>query len=149
MINLSTFEEQKVEEHHLYSLLYMHFGAPKIWYGIPARYLFKFEAALKRKYPHLLQYPELHHKLVSDEMHASLLYFKARGVSVAKTYGNLFLLAAACVCAFQCVQNQLTLWWFKFFIRYIQNMLLPLFLLRIEYVDQVMFSRTYFFSYFN
>lgn len=56
---------QRIEDHHLYSLNYMHFGAPKIWYGLPGRYLFKFEAALKKKFPNLSKHPELLHKLVS------------------------------------------------------------------------------------
>lgn len=78
----------------------MHFGAPKIWYGIPGRYLFKFEAVLKRKYPNLSEHPELLYELVSDDMCVSLLNFQARDVSVARTCGNLFQLACPCVYAF-------------------------------------------------
>ncbi|THG21854.1 hypothetical protein TEA_015320 [Camellia sinensis var. sinensis] len=44
----------KVEEHHLYSLCYMHLGAPKVWYGIPGRCYFKFEAAVKKYFPDVL-----------------------------------------------------------------------------------------------
>ncbi|KAL8146971.1 putative lysine-specific demethylase JMJ16 isoform X2 [Apium graveolens] len=62
----------KVEDHHLYSLCYMHFGAPKIWYGIPGIYLFKFEAALKRKNPHLSEHPELLYKLATQLSLSSL-----------------------------------------------------------------------------
>ncbi|GAV76000.1 JmjC domain-containing protein/JmjN domain-containing protein/zf-C5HC2 domain-containing protein [Cephalotus follicularis] len=38
----------KVEEHHLYSLCYLHLGAPKIWYGISAKYLINCEATMKK-----------------------------------------------------------------------------------------------------
>ncbi|KAF5930522.1 hypothetical protein HYC85_031395 [Camellia sinensis] len=44
----------KVEEHHLYSLCYMHLGAPKVWYGIPGRCYLKFEAAVKKYFPDVL-----------------------------------------------------------------------------------------------
>ncbi|CAL5350050.1 unnamed protein product [Camellia sinensis] len=44
----------KVEEHHLYSLYYMHLDAPKVWYGIPGRCYFKFEAAVKKYFADVL-----------------------------------------------------------------------------------------------
>lgn len=57
----------KVEEHHLYSLCYMHLGAPKIWYSIPGRYRPKFEAAVKKYFPYLsAARPELLPKLVTQ-----------------------------------------------------------------------------------
>ncbi|KAK2989478.1 hypothetical protein RJ640_019577 [Escallonia rubra] len=56
----------KVEEHHLYSLSYMHLGAPKIWYGIPGRFYLKFEAALKKKFPDLVEHPEYLHELATQ-----------------------------------------------------------------------------------
>ncbi|XP_050206006.1 putative lysine-specific demethylase JMJ16 isoform X2 [Mercurialis annua] len=43
----------KAEEHHLYSLSYVHFGSPKIWYGIPGRYSAKFETVMKKHLPNL------------------------------------------------------------------------------------------------
>ncbi|XWS31413.1 hypothetical protein CRYUN_Cryun23aG0073400 [Craigia yunnanensis] len=43
----------KVEEHHLYSLCYMHVGSPKIWHCVPERYSFKFEALMKKYLPDL------------------------------------------------------------------------------------------------
>lgn len=45
------FHKQKVEEHHLYSLCYMHVGSPKIWHCVPERYSFKFEALMKKYHP--------------------------------------------------------------------------------------------------
>ncbi|GMH30779.1 hypothetical protein Nepgr_032622 [Nepenthes gracilis] len=37
----------KVEEHHLYALYYLHLGCPKIWYGVPGQFSYKFEALMK------------------------------------------------------------------------------------------------------
>nr|XP_043622971.1 putative lysine-specific demethylase JMJ16 isoform X5 [Erigeron canadensis] len=54
----------KVEEHQLYSLSYMHFGASRIWYGVPSKYHLKCEALLKKSFPELAGHPELFHKLV-------------------------------------------------------------------------------------
>uniref|UniRef100_A0A2P2KGS4 Putative lysine-specific demethylase JMJ16 isoform X1 n=1 Tax=Rhizophora mucronata TaxID=61149 RepID=A0A2P2KGS4_RHIMU len=55
----------KVEEHHLYSLCYIHLGAPKIWYGVPGRYTVKFEMAMKKYLPDsLLEQPKLCDNLI-------------------------------------------------------------------------------------
>ncbi|KDP26519.1 hypothetical protein JCGZ_17677 [Jatropha curcas] len=55
-----------VEEHHLYLLCYMHFGAPKIWYGIPGRYGIKFEAVMKKDLPDILvEQPKLQDRLAT------------------------------------------------------------------------------------
>ena len=60
-------EKQKVEEHYLYSLHYLHLGAPKIWHGVPGRYATKFEAATKKHLSDfLVGQPNLHDKLVSN-----------------------------------------------------------------------------------
>lgn len=56
---------QKVEEHHLYSLYYLHFGATRILYGVPGKYRLKCEALLKKTFPELSRHRELFHKLVS------------------------------------------------------------------------------------
>ncbi|XP_052211675.1 putative lysine-specific demethylase JMJ16 isoform X2 [Diospyros lotus] len=70
----------EVEEHHLYSLFYMHLGAPKVWYGIPGRYYFKFEAAMKKYFPDLLvKNPNLLHKMV-NQLSPSIL--KSEGIPV-------------------------------------------------------------------
>lgn len=64
---------QHVEDHHFYSLNYMHFGSPKLWYGVPGSDATKFEAAMKKHLPHLFEeQPDLLHKLViiSLFMHA-------------------------------------------------------------------------------
>ena len=38
-----------VEDILLYSLNYLHWGAPKIWYGVPPQDKTKFDAAVKEK----------------------------------------------------------------------------------------------------
>ncbi|XP_043691747.1 lysine-specific demethylase JMJ703-like isoform X2 [Telopea speciosissima] len=71
-----------VEDHHLYSLNYNHWGAPKIWYGVPGRDAFKLEAAMKKHLPDLFkEQPDLLHKLVT-QLSPSIL--KSEGVSVCR-----------------------------------------------------------------
>ncbi|XP_042486913.1 lysine-specific demethylase JMJ18-like [Macadamia integrifolia] len=71
-----------VEDHHLYSLNYMHWGAPKIWYGVPGRDALKLEAAMKKHLPDLFkEQPDLLHKLVT-QLSPSIL--KSEGVSVSR-----------------------------------------------------------------
>lgn len=56
-----------VEDHHLYSLNYMHWGAPKMWYGVPGKDALKLEAAMRKHLPDLFEeQPDLLHKLVTQ-----------------------------------------------------------------------------------
>jgi hypothetical protein len=56
-----------VEDHHFYSLNYMHWGAPKVWYGVPGSAAVHLEQAMRKYLPHLFEeQPDLLHKLVSD-----------------------------------------------------------------------------------
>uniref|UniRef100_A0A7N0TJ12 Lysine-specific demethylase JMJ16 n=1 Tax=Kalanchoe fedtschenkoi TaxID=63787 RepID=A0A7N0TJ12_KALFE len=56
-----------VEDHHLYSLNYMHWGAPKLWYGVPGKDALKLEAAMRKHLPDLFkEQPDLLHKLVTQ-----------------------------------------------------------------------------------
>jgi len=56
---------QHVEDHHLYSLNYMHWGAPKLWYGVPGKDACKLEEAMRKHLPELFEeQPDLLHKLV-------------------------------------------------------------------------------------
>ncbi|KAL2321058.1 hypothetical protein Fmac_030027 [Flemingia macrophylla] len=54
----------KVEEHHLYSLSYVHLGEPKVWYGVPGRFAVKFETIWKKYLPGLdARQPDMHDNL--------------------------------------------------------------------------------------
>lgn len=59
----------------MYSLNYMHWGAQKIWYGIPGSDAMKLEAAMRKNLPDLFaEQPDLLHKLVS--INSLPLFFK-------------------------------------------------------------------------
>lgn len=61
--------EKHVEDHHLYSLNYLHWGDPKIWYGVPGTHASALEAAMKKHLPDLFEeQPYLLHELVSFTM---------------------------------------------------------------------------------
>ncbi|KAK8940673.1 putative lysine-specific demethylase JMJ14 [Platanthera zijinensis] len=56
-----------VEDHHLYSVNYLHWGAPKIWYGVPGREALNLEAAMKKHLADLFEeQPNLLHNLVTQ-----------------------------------------------------------------------------------
>lgn len=69
----------KVEEHHMYSLSYLHLGASRILYGVPGKYRQKCEALLKKAFPELSGHRELFHKLVT-QISPSML--KSEGIPV-------------------------------------------------------------------
>ncbi|CAA0832183.1 Putative lysine-specific demethylase JMJ16 [Striga hermonthica] len=54
----------RTEDHHLYSISYLHSGEPKVCYGIPFEYTFKFVEVLKKLHPELAKHPDFPHKLV-------------------------------------------------------------------------------------
>ncbi|XP_048228942.1 lysine-specific demethylase JMJ18 [Ricinus communis] len=69
-----------VEDHHLYSLNYLHWGEPKIWYGVPGSHAANLENAMKKHLPDLFEeQPDLLHELVT-QLSPSVL--KAEGVPV-------------------------------------------------------------------
>ncbi|KAJ9540112.1 hypothetical protein OSB04_026618 [Centaurea solstitialis] len=75
-----------VEDHHLYSMNYMHFGASKMWYGIPGKDAIKLEAAMRKHLPGLFaEQPDLLHKLVT-QLSPSIL--KSEGVPVFRCIQN-------------------------------------------------------------
>ncbi|KAK8545478.1 hypothetical protein V6N13_066759 [Hibiscus sabdariffa] len=75
-----------VEDHHLYSLNYMHLGAPKIWYGVPGKDASKLEDAMRKHLPDLFdEQPDLLHKLVT-QLSPSIL--KSEGVPVYRCVQN-------------------------------------------------------------
>ncbi|KZV32980.1 hypothetical protein F511_01491 [Dorcoceras hygrometricum] len=73
------------EDHHLYSLCYMHLGEPKVWYSIPGRYCFKFVEAAKKLCPELSKYPSSIHELVC-QLSPSML--KSEGIPVYRCVQN-------------------------------------------------------------
>ncbi|WOL12239.1 putative lysine-specific demethylase JMJ14 isoform X2 [Canna indica] len=75
-----------VEDHHLYSLNYMHFGDPKVWYGVPGSDAVKLEDAMRKHLPDLFEeQPDLLHELVT-QLSPSVL--KAEGVPVYRAIQN-------------------------------------------------------------
>ncbi|KAM0871709.1 hypothetical protein ACQ4PT_039196 [Festuca glaucescens] len=67
-----------VEDHHLYSLNYLHWGAPKMWYGVPGKDAVNLESAMRKHLPDLFEeQPDLLHNLVT-QFSPSLL--KSEGV---------------------------------------------------------------------
>ncbi|WCJ43791.1 Lysine-specific demethylase JMJ703 [Euphorbia peplus] len=75
-----------VEDHHLYSLNYMHWGSPKMWYGVPGKDAIKMEEAMRKHLPDLFEeQPDLLHKLVTQLSPAIL---KSDGVPVYRCVQN-------------------------------------------------------------
>ncbi|KAJ0017571.1 hypothetical protein Pint_11402 [Pistacia integerrima] len=69
-----------VEDHHLYSLNYLHWGDQKIWYGVPGSHASTLENAMRKHLPDLFEeQPDLLHELVT-QLSPSVL--KAEGVPV-------------------------------------------------------------------
>ncbi|XP_017697487.2 lysine-specific demethylase JMJ18-like isoform X1 [Phoenix dactylifera] len=69
-----------VEDHHLYSMNYLHWGAPKVWYGVPGRVAAKLEVAMKKHLTDLFEeQPDLLHSLVT-QFSPSIL--KSEGIPV-------------------------------------------------------------------
>ncbi|XP_022758417.1 putative lysine-specific demethylase JMJ16 isoform X2 [Durio zibethinus] len=85
----------KVEEHHLYSLCYMHVGSPKIWHCVPGRYSFKFEAFMKKFLPDSIAKQFKLHQEVTTGLSPFML--KSEGVPVYRCiqYPREFVLNAA------------------------------------------------------
>ncbi|PON62645.1 JmjC- JMjN-domain containing protein [Parasponia andersonii] len=76
----------RVEEHHLYSLSYLHMGAPKIWYGIPGKYSVTFGEALKNSFNDMFgNQHELHHRLVKKLLPFAL---NSEGIPVFRCIQN-------------------------------------------------------------
>ncbi|KAH9315560.1 hypothetical protein KI387_024187, partial [Taxus chinensis] len=75
-----------VEDHHFYSLNYMHWGAPKVWYGVPGSAAVQLEQAMRKHLPHLFnEQPDLLHKLVTQ---LSPTVLKSEGVPVYRSIQN-------------------------------------------------------------
>ncbi|KAF1864452.1 hypothetical protein Lal_00021875 [Lupinus albus] len=72
-----------VEDHHLYSLNYLHWGDPKVWYGVPGSHASPFEDAMRKHLPDLFEEnPNLLNELVT-QLSPSVL--KSEGVPLYRT----------------------------------------------------------------
>nr|KYP67607.1 Lysine-specific demethylase lid [Cajanus cajan] len=72
-----------VEDHHLYSLNYLHWGDPKVWYGVPGSHAPGLEDAMRKYLPDLFEeQPNLLNELVT-QLSPSIL--KSEGVPVHRT----------------------------------------------------------------
>ncbi|RDY06595.1 putative lysine-specific demethylase JMJ14 [Mucuna pruriens] len=72
-----------VEDHHLYSLNYLHWGDPKVWYGVPGSHAPALENVMRRHLPDLFEeQPNLLNELVT-QFSPSIL--KSKGVPVYRT----------------------------------------------------------------
>ncbi|KAI3455882.1 hypothetical protein Pfo_012545 [Paulownia fortunei] len=75
-----------VEDHHLYSLNYLHWGDPKIWYGVPGSHASSLEAAMRKHLPDLFEeQPDLLNELVT-QLSPSVL--RSEGVPVYRAVQN-------------------------------------------------------------
>ncbi|MED6168298.1 hypothetical protein PIB30_010354 [Stylosanthes scabra] len=72
-----------VEDHHLYSLNYLHWGEPKVWYGVPGSHATALEDAMRKHLPDLFEeQPNLLNELVTL-FSPSIL--KSEGVPIYRT----------------------------------------------------------------
>ncbi|KAM0001779.1 putative chromatin remodeling & transcription regulator FYR family [Helianthus debilis subsp. tardiflorus] len=75
-----------VEDHHMYSINYLHWGAPKMWYGVAGKDAVKLEAAMRKHLPNLFaEQPDLLHKLVTQ---LSPTILKSEGVPIYRCIQN-------------------------------------------------------------
>ncbi|KAK3041880.1 hypothetical protein RJ639_001248 [Escallonia herrerae] len=96
-----------VEDHHLYSLNYLHWGDPKIWYGVPGSHASSLENAMKKHMPDLFrEQPDLLHQLVT-QLSPSIL--KSEGVPLYRAVQNsgefILTFPRAYHCGFNCGFN--------------------------------------------
>lgn len=72
-----------VEDHHLYSLNYLHWGDPKVWYGVPGSHAPALENVMRKHLPDLFEeQPNLLNELVT-QFSPSIL--RSEGVPVYRT----------------------------------------------------------------
>ena len=76
-----------VEDDYLYSINYLHEGAPKTWYGVGSQYSTQFERVMKDTFPDLFEVqPDLLHHLTTM---LSPLDFIEAGVPICKAQQNV------------------------------------------------------------
>ncbi|PNY05355.1 putative lysine-specific demethylase JMJ14-like protein [Trifolium pratense] len=96
-----------VEDHHLYSLNYLHWGDPKVWYGVPGSHASAMEDAMRKHMPDLFEEnPNLLNELVT-QFSPSIL--KSEGVPVYRTVQSsgqfVITFPRAYHCGFSCGFN--------------------------------------------
>ncbi|KAL8151644.1 hypothetical protein V2J09_021452 [Rumex salicifolius] len=96
-----------VEDHHLYSLNYMHFGDQKVWYGVPGSHAPHLEKAMRKHLPDLFdEQPDLLNQLVT-QLSPSVL--KSEGVPVFRVVQSsrefVLTFPRAYHCGFNCGFN--------------------------------------------
>ncbi|KZV29367.1 hypothetical protein F511_15899 [Dorcoceras hygrometricum] len=96
-----------VEDHHLYSLNYLHWGDPKIWYGVPGSQASALEDAMRKHLKDLFEeQPDLLNELVT-QLSPSVL--KSEGVpvyrAVQKSGEFVLTFPRAYHCGFNCGFN--------------------------------------------
>ncbi|XP_058101546.1 lysine-specific demethylase JMJ18-like isoform X3 [Magnolia sinica] len=112
-----------VEDHHLYSLNYLHWGDPKLWYGVPGSSATKLEDAMRKCLPDLFEeQPDLLHELtrvgMEQERRESLPIAQARNMDrnfdsthereCVSCFYDLHLSAVGCECSpdrFACLKH--------------------------------------------
>ncbi|KAK3030867.1 hypothetical protein RJ639_037324, partial [Escallonia herrerae] len=107
IIEQPTDEVEHVEDHHLYSLNYLHWGDPKIWYGVPGSHASSLENAMKKHMPDLFrEQSDLLHQLVT-QLSPSIL--KSEGVPLYRAVQNsgefILTFPRAYHCGFNCGFN--------------------------------------------
>lgn len=71
-----------LEDQDLYSINYIHFGAPKQWYSIPQAYKQKFDDVMKETFPQ--DYQNCHDFLRHKTFLVSPTYLESKGIKVNK-----------------------------------------------------------------
>ncbi|XP_063944173.1 lysine-specific demethylase JMJ18 [Daucus carota subsp. sativus] len=99
-----------VEDHHLYSLNYLHWGDPKVWYGVPGTHASDLEAAMRKHLPDLFdEQPGLLHELVT-QMSPSILMSEGVPVHRVVQHSGEFVLTfprayhSGFNCGFNCAE---------------------------------------------
>ncbi|GKB29566.1 lysine-specific demethylase JMJ18 [Tanacetum coccineum] len=101
---------EEIDDHHLYSVNYMHWGDPKIWYGVPGSHATALEDTMRKHLPDLFEeQPDLLHQLVTQ---LSPKVLKSEGVPVyrAAQHSGEFIVTfprayhAGFSCGFNCAE---------------------------------------------
>ncbi|KAG6692357.1 hypothetical protein I3842_10G110800 [Carya illinoinensis] len=99
-----------VEDHHLYSLNYLHWGEPKIWYGVPGSHASTLENAMRKHLPDLFEeQPDLLNDLVT-QLSPSVLRSEGVPVYRAVQHSGEFILTfprayhSGFNCGFNCAE---------------------------------------------